>query len=144
MRYFYNLARRGQFEIWTSTLAYVEVFRLVSETNDQKPLAESGLDVIRDAIEQPFVQLIPVDMEIGREARRLRRELKDFHGAADAVHLASALIWSINPLHTWDKQHLIHLSGKLTCKDGSKLEIHRPDMPEAGPLFTKDEDQNAS
>ena len=139
LRHLYESARRNQFEIWTSAIAYVEVFRLVSETNDSKPLGDENLDLIRDVIEQPFVKLIPVDMEIGREARRLRRQLPNFKGAGDAVHLASAIKWNVNPLHTWDGAHLLHLDKKLKCKDGTTLEICRPSNPESGPLFAEKE-----
>ena len=83
------------------------MFRLDSEQNQSKPFGDDGIDRIRDVIEQTFVKLIPVDMEIGRRARLLRRELQGFEGAADAVHLASALIWNIEIMHTWDRSHLI-------------------------------------
>ena len=48
LEYFFEIARRGQIEIWTSAIAYVEVFKLSSE---EQPLDKDGLDAIKEAIE---------------------------------------------------------------------------------------------
>ncbi len=136
IEYHYELARKGQSEIFTSTLAYVEVFRLQSEQVLTKPLPQTGLDAIQDAIEQDFVKLIPVDMEIGRNARKLRRQLVGFEGAADAVHLASALRWGVDAMFTYDKAHLIAQNGLLQDHFGRQLRISEPDDPPMLPLFS--------
>jgi predicted nucleic acid-binding protein len=136
LEHIYELALRGQFEIWTSAISYVEVFRLQSEQKQSKPLGGDGHDRIRDVIEQSFVRIIPVDMEIGRRARALRRELAGFEGAGDAVHLASALVWNIEIMHTWDRSHLLPWNGIIYCKNGKPLTIEIPtEMPDSGPLF---------
>ena len=59
IEYHYEAARKGQSEIYTSTIAYVEVFRIRSEDTLTKPLPQDGLDIIQEAIEQDFVKLIP-------------------------------------------------------------------------------------
>ena len=141
LHHYYNLATRNQCEIWTSTIAYVEVFRLHVENDDAKPLKEENLDKIKDVIEQPFVKLIPADMIIGRRARALRRELPDFQGAGDAIHIASALVWNIHQIHTWDGSHMLPWNMKLVCRDGTKLSIVKPVLPPAGPLFAGTEGQ---
>jgi predicted nucleic acid-binding protein len=135
LEYIFEAARRGQYEIWTSTLAHVEVFRLKIEENLPKPYDEDSLDKIRAALEQPFVKLIPLDLEIGRKARQLRRDLSGLRSPADAIHLASALIKSVDPLHTWDGSHLLPFDGKLACKNGKLLRICVPSEPGHGPLF---------
>ena len=135
IEYHYKLARKGQSEIYTSTIAYVEVFRLLSEEQLTKPLPQDGLDIIQETIEQDFVMLVPVDMEIGRNARKLRRQLKDFRGAADAVHLASALRWGVDALFTYDKAHLIAQNGLLSDHFGRTLLICEPEDPPKLPLF---------
>ncbi len=131
LEYFYESARRGQYEIWTSTLTYVEVFRLEAEV---RPFERDALDKIRNVLEQAFIKLIPLDMEVGRKARGLRRSHTGLT-AADAVHLASALVWSINPLHTWDASHLLPFNNNLSCKDGQRLEICIPAEPAGEGLF---------
>lgn len=140
LQHIYNEAQQGKLEIWTSAIAYVEVFRLATEDNMPKPFPEENLDRIKDAIEQPFVKLIPVDMEIGRKARYLRRSLSGLKGAGDAIHLASALVWSVSPLHTWDGSHLLPFDGQLSCKNAITLEICIPKDPPEGPLFRDMED----
>lgn len=135
IEYQYEQAQRGQSELYTSTIAYVEVFRLRSEQTEKIPLPQAGLDIIQDAIEQDFVKLIPVDMEIGRNARKLRRQLVSFQGAADSVHLASALRWGVDALFTYDKAHLIAQNGLLTDHFGRPLRICEPEGPPPLPLF---------
>ena len=134
------MARRGQAEIFTSTIAYVEVFRLNSEQNFEKPLPAEGLDKIQEAIEQDFVKLIPVDMEIGRNARRLRRQLVNLNGAADAIHLASALRWCVDALFTYDKPLTLAQNGLLKDHFGKLLRICEPDDPADLPLFAIQKD----
>ena len=135
IEYHYELARKGQSEIYTSTIAYVEVFRLPKEQDLQKPLPDENLDIIQEALEQDFVKLIPVDMEIGRNARQLRRQLKDLQGAPDSIHLASALRWSVDALFTYDRPHLILHNGLLADRSGKRLRISEPDEPPKLPLF---------
>ena len=129
----YEAAKRGTVDIFTSTISYVEVFRLVSEQCFEKPLPQDGLDKIAEALEQDFIKLVPVDMEIGRNARKLRRELTKFEGAADSIHLASALRWHVDEMLTYDKGHLLHLSGKIKDHNGNLLKICEPVEPAPTP-----------
>lgn len=131
----YESARRGQYDIWTSTIAFVEVFRLDFDNPAVRPFADESLDKIKAAMEQAFVKLIPLDLEVGRKARGLRRAHR--LGPADAVHLASALVWSISPLHTWDGSHLLPFNGHFSCKDAKQLEICIPGQAPPGPLFMR-------
>jgi predicted nucleic acid-binding protein len=141
LQHLYEECRRGKLEIWTSTLIYVELFRVKAEEKDEKPYSDEGLDKIKQALEQPFIQLVSLDMEVGRKARGLRRRLPGLSGPGDAIHLASALIWGISPLHTWDGSHLLPFDGQLSCKDGTLLKICVPDEPPEGPLFKKGKEE---
>jgi hypothetical protein len=94
-----------------------------------------GALLIEAALDQDFIKLIPVDMEIGRNARKLRRQLEGFQGAADAIHLASALRWSVDALFTYNKAHLIAQNGLLSDCSGKPLRISEPDDPPKLPLF---------
>jgi predicted nucleic acid-binding protein len=82
----------------------VEVFRLRSETNLLKPYDTANLDKIEEAFEQDFIKLVPVDAEVAKWARRLRREHPHLSKGPDAIHLASALRWSIETLHTYEEK----------------------------------------
>ena len=61
--------------------------------------------------------------------------VKDFQGAGDAIHIASALVWNIHQVHTWDGSHMLPWHMMLDCRDGTKLSIVKPVVPPAGPLF---------
>lgn len=128
LEYFFSLAKRGQLEIWTSAVSYVEVYHIASET---QPYDKDGVDAIKQVIQAPFVKTIPLDMEVGTKARGLRRShnLK----IADAIHIASALVKSVSPLHTWDRDDLIALDNSLSCRDLTKLRIVEPEVPPPPP-----------
>lgn len=132
--YVYNSGRAGTYEIWTSTLALTEVFLLAYELNQPKPLDDSNIDKIEEMFEQEFVKLVPVDTEIAKSARLLRRHHAGLR-TPDAIHLASALKWSIGTLHTYDAKDLHPFDNKLKMKTGDFLRIAHPDEPSAGPLF---------
>jgi predicted nucleic acid-binding protein len=135
VEYIYNSARTGTYEIWTSTMSYVEVFRIKGEEGNPKPYPDVGLDKISEVFEQDFVKLVPVDVEVAKLARRLLREHSALKKRPDAIHLASAMRWSIETLHTYDGADLLHLDRKLNTKNGTILRITVPDDPPDGPLF---------
>lgn len=131
----FNGAKRGHFEIWTSALSLVEVNRFADELGQPKPLGDDQLALIAAVFEQPFVKIVPLDMEIGRRSRSLVRETPGLTKKLDAVHLASALRWNVDALHTYDNDDLLHLDGQFSCKDGRKLKICYPDELTDGELF---------
>ena len=135
VEYVYNSARSGTYEIWTSTMSYVEVFRIKAEEGKPKPYNASVLDKIEEMFEQDFVKLVPVDVEVAKLARRLLREHDKLKKRPDAIHLASAIRWSVEELHTYDGNDLLHLDGKLKTKAGTILRITPPNDPPDGPLF---------
>lgn len=133
----YAHAKTGHYEIWTSTFSIVEVRRIDSEKDDPKPLSAKNLEIIEGLFLQSFVKIIPLDLEIASDARRLFRETQGLGKYQDAVHLASAIKWNLPTLHTYDHEDLLHLDGKLQCKNGDKLRICYPDETTDGPLFAK-------
>lgn len=134
----YSLARSGQIELWSSTITVVEANRLESERHHTKPIPEGSLAVIDAILFQPFVKLVPVDIDIARRARRLVRETVGLRVKADAIHLASAMRWNIPTLHTYDNSDLTHLHGQMACDDGTSMTICYPEDPfEKGGLFGK-------
>jgi predicted nucleic acid-binding protein len=131
----YTNARNGQYEIWTSTLSMVETRRLKSEEHDPKPLSKEHQEKIRDIFRQPFVKPIPLAVDIADHARELFRTTKGLGKWQDAIHLASALRWNSDVLHTYDQGDLLHLSMTFTCRNGEKLPICFPSETTDGPLF---------
>lgn len=133
----YSAAKRGEAEIWTSAITLVEVNHLASEAGTPKPFPPENDDIIAALLEQPFIKIVPVDLETGREARKLLRSTPGLKKRPDAIHIASALRWPVEAMHTYDRADLLHLSGQKTAKDGSKLLICYPDETTDGPLFAK-------
>ncbi|ORE97463.1 PIN domain-containing protein [Aurantimonas sp. 22II-16-19i] len=136
LEHLYGKARRGEIELWTSTIAIVEINRLGTEMQDPKPLDKAWLRIIDDVLLQRFVKLVPLDFDIATRARCIVRETPNLQKKWDAAHIASALRWNIATLHTYDKSDLLHLDGHFRCDDGQELRIVRPDG-DAGLLFGK-------
>jgi predicted nucleic acid-binding protein len=133
----YSHAKKGHYEIWTSTISMTEVRHLKDEKSDPKPLSQENLRIISNIFRQPFVKPIPVAVDIAEHARELIRTTPGLGKWQDAIHLASALRWNIPMLHTYDSEDLIHLSARFQCRNGERLLISYPDETTDGPLFAK-------
>ncbi|WP_181184087.1 type II toxin-antitoxin system VapC family toxin [Prosthecodimorpha hirschii] len=133
----YDQARKGYYELWTSTLSMVEVRRLDSEKYAPKPLNDENAMTIQRLFRQPFVKAIPLGVEIADSARDLFRLTPGLRKFQDAIHLASALRWESQIMHTYDNDDLLHLNLKFRCKNGEKLNICYPDETTDGPLFSQ-------
>jgi predicted nucleic acid-binding protein len=133
----YTNARNGHYELWTSTFSMVETRRLKAEEHDAKPLSPENLKKIIDLFKQPFVKPIPLAVDIADHARDLWRTTKGLGKYQDAIHLASALRWNCDVLHTYDHVDLLHLSMTFACRNGEKLPICYPNETTDGPLFAK-------
>jgi predicted nucleic acid-binding protein len=134
LRTIWENAGRGACELWTSTYTYVEVFKAKSVDGDPLSLEESDKR-INALLEQPYVRRAQLDSEVGKLARNLRREFStELIKRADAIHLATAVWWNLDELHTYDPFHLLALNGKVNRRDGKSLIIRLPN-PLAGTLF---------
>lgn len=67
-------AEREYYELWTSSVALIEVDRRADEKNDPKPLSPEKRQVLDDLFRQPFIKVVPFDIEAGILARRWYRE----------------------------------------------------------------------
>lgn len=132
----WEAARRGKYEIWTSTYTYLEVIKGRALMGDPYPPLESDKHV-DNILEQAFVNRVQLDSEIGRRARQLKRDLhaEGLSKRSDAIHLATAIQWNVADFHTWDKSDLLQFDGKLKCKNGQPLVVRIPGPDEYGPLF---------
>lgn len=131
----YGQARRGLVQLWSSSIAIVEVNRLSSEMNISRPVPDTGIPVIDDLLFQPFVNLISMDTIVAKKARKMFRETPGLRKGPDAIHLASAIQWNIPILHTYDGSDLLHLNGKIQCLDGVVMDICLPRDPFGEGLF---------
>lgn len=133
----YGHAKQGRYELWTSTISMIECRRLGSESAQSRPLGDENEKVIADLFMQHFVKPIPLAVDIADEARKLWRLTPKLRPFQDAVHVASALRWNVEIMHTYDNDDLLHLSGQLHCRNGNPLAIIYPDETTDGPLFKK-------
>jgi predicted nucleic acid-binding protein len=81
---------------------------------------------------------VAITREIGIYARRLLRRIDGLKKPQDAIHLASAAVYNVDELHTFDTVHLIPLDKIIDRKDGKKLRICLPSNPPIGPLFDEE------
>ena len=123
-----ELAKKGDVQLWTSTITLAEVY---------KKKCENGivaLDEARDAdfenyLLSNFVYLVQLDQAIGTLARRLLRKHPGLKKPNDALHLATAALNNVAELHTFDDDNLIPLDGKVARRDGEFLKICEPPVP---------------
>ena len=132
----------GNCEILTSTYAYLEVIHGKAGYGQAYPDEESDKR-IHWAFEQPHVIRVQLDVEAGKMARSLKRQHHPTLGKrSDAIHLASALCYNVDALHTWDNSDLLPFNDKLKCKNGRLLPIVKPGADVMGLLFGMVEDES--
>ena len=135
LRGVWSRAENGSCEILTSVISQVEVFKKKCEKNDAKPLSDTQETEISKMFWQQHVILADLDPIVADNARKLLREHEELQKAPDAIHLATALYWSPDAMHTYDGVNLLGLNGKVKCRDGRSLKIVVPDESVFGPLF---------
>lgn len=121
-----TLARAGDVQIWTSSLTLAEVYKHRVGPNGAALAAEKDGE-FEAYLEQEFVFEVQVDHEVGVRARQLLRQYTPpLRRPADAIHLASALVNSLDELHTFDGNNLLGLDGRVARADGVLLVIREP------------------
>lgn len=118
-------ALNGQIEIWTSAFCIAEVYRLKCET-EWSALSPEHDQKINDAFEQDFVKVVQLDTDIARLAKTLLRTHQKLTKPSDAIHLATAIYWNLDQLHTYDGSDLLGLP--VQTSDGKELSVCKPDM----------------
>jgi predicted nucleic acid-binding protein len=121
-------AQAGELTIWTSSLALAEVYKFKCDGPKELALADDAL--FEEYIASEFVIEVQVDHDIAVMSRRLCRKYAPLKKPNDGVHLASAIISNVDEFHTFDKEDLLVLAGKILRSDGQVLKICEP--PVAG------------
>jgi predicted nucleic acid-binding protein len=127
-RHIIELAQKGEVEIWTSAFTLAEVYKrkcgdVIAE------LAAPDDQAFEDYLEQDYVQRVQVDVDIGTAARRLLRSFPTLGKPQDAIHVATAAFHNVDELHTFDRENLLGLNGKIPMANGGKLKICKPPPP---------------
>lgn len=119
-------AELGQTEIWTSNFSLVEVYKAKCE-GQQKPLDPANDAVINSMFAQPWVEKVVVDAATAMKARELlRKHHPTCKKPTDGLHLATAIMWEVDEIHTWDGADLLSLDGVALRRDGKTLKICKP------------------
>lgn len=122
-------AEEGEYEIATSAFTLAEVCK--------KPLdPASPANRLGSFFDQRYIVVIPVDKRIGIQAQTLQQAGLGKLKPPDAIHLASAMIWNVPIVHTFDGP-LRDLNKVITTGDGNQLEIMMPTQEIAVPELLK-------
>lgn len=107
-------AKQGKLEVVVSTFCLVEVCKV----------GTGNADKLADFFETDYVLMVALDRFVAEHARKI---MQAGHGLKppDASHIATALISSVDEMHTFDAR-LLALDGLLERPDGSKLRICKP------------------
>lgn len=127
LRSIWEDAKAGKYEIWTSVYAYLEVIHSKAPYGEAYP-PESDDKKVEDILSQEFVIRVQIDVSVARLAKKLKRDLhhKGLKKRSDAIHLATALYYNSEELHTWDASDLLQFDNQLKCKNGNNLKIIIP------------------
>lgn len=122
-------ARLGEVEIWTSALTLAEVFKVKCGGTVAQLMTAADDQKFEDYLNQDFVVIAQVDVDTGRTARRLLRQHSPLKKFPDAIHLATAVLNSLDEFHTFDGENLLPLNGTVNRDDGITLSICVPPVP---------------
>ena len=129
LRYIWEGALRGEYEIWTSVYSYLEVLKIKEATGDPISLEESN-HRIDEMFQQSYVKRVQLDTEVDRFARSIKQIYHDagLKSRPDAIHIATAAYYNLDELHTWDRSHILPFDGKILRRDGVPLRILIPNV----------------
>lgn len=126
-------AKKGECEIWTSTISIAEVYKSHAD-GQEATVSDEKIDSL---FEQGYIQMVSADYLITKDARSLLRQYPVIKKPFDGIHLATALRYNCEEFHTFDGENLLSLDGKVDRLDGEKLVIKKPTL-EVGPLFDEE------
>lgn len=129
-QYVMSLAHKGLVEILASTFVLAEVFKTRCD-EPYKMLAEERDIILEDYFSEEFIIKASVDLKVAIIARQLLRYYGEYglKKPQDAIHLATAVVYNADEMHTFDGSDLLHLNGKIKRSDGKTLVIRKPPEP---------------
>lgn len=134
LEHVWSKAQKGELEIWTSAFCLAEVYKVKCQ-DGVASIPEEDDAKINNLFDQDFVKVVHLDSEIGKLAKDLLREHGKLKKPSDAVHLATAVYWDLEQLHTYDSSDLIGL--QVNTSNGSALNICKPDLVDGETLLTR-------
>ncbi len=132
LEYVWSKAEHGEVQIWTSAFCIAEVYRTKCE-GERAELDPADDAKINNLFDQDFVEVVQLDLEIAKLAKSLLRTHDKLKKPSDAIHLATAITWNVEQLHTYDGSDLIGLT--VNTLNGNPLPICKPDMIDGSNLL---------
>lgn len=123
--YIVEKARRGEVQIWTSTLTLAEVYKAKCENNNPGLMANKDADFVA-FLEQSFVYEVQLDHDIATLARMLCRTHPILKKPNDGIHLATAIAHNLDYFYSYDRDDLTRLNGQIFRRDLKPLPIGFP------------------
>ena len=121
-----ELAKKGDVQIWTSSLTLAEVYKLRVGA-DARQLPADRDHIFEQFLEQDYIVEVQVDHDVGVRARDLLRQFSPpLKKCNDAVHLATAVLNDLDELHSFDAGNLLALNERVDRRDGKRLIIREP------------------
>ena len=130
----WNGASHGKIEIWASAFCIAEVYKVKCE-GDWTAVSPENDGKINNLFEQDWVKIVQLDSEIAKLAKKLLRTHEKLKKPSDAIHLATAIYWDVDQLHTYDGSDLLGLT--VQTANGKDLKICKPDEVNGEDLFTQ-------
>ncbi len=119
-------AIKGELEVFTSTFSIAEVCKTEESVGD---IPDAVKGTIRSLFNEPYVQLVSVDLARAEEARELIWE-HNWLSPQDAIQIACALHAKIQEMHTYDgegkKKGILDLKGKVGTPPLKIVTPHHP------------------
>jgi predicted nucleic acid-binding protein len=124
----FESAQRRDAQLWISMITILEVVRVPSEDGIPRPWPDENIAQVDNLLDQDFVRKVQLDQQIARKAREIYRSTPSLRERKqmDAIHLATALFYSVDEFHTDDRRDLLRLDKTLRCRDGRLLRICKP------------------
>lgn len=131
----WSKAEHGEVEIWTSSFCIAEVYKVKCQEG-KAGLSPDGDSEIDNLFDQDFVRVVQVDTGVAKKARHLLRTQDKLKKPSDGIHLATAVLWNVDQLHTYDTSDLLGLD--VQRADGEKLVICKADKIDGDNLFNQE------
>lgn len=124
----FESAQRGEAQLWISTITILEVVKVPSEDGMPRPWPDANIAQVDNLFLQDYVSTVQLDQQIARKAREIYRSTPSLglRKQMDAIHLATALFYSVDEFHTDDGEDLLNLDKTLRSNDGRLLRICKP------------------
>ncbi len=139
-----NTIKHNRFDMCRSTLIKAEASEIdlvtsaftLAEVSKRPPDPTSPSVALSSFFDHRYILLMNVDKQVAMKAQNLLLAGVAGLKPPDAIHLASALVASVDVFHTFDEK-LLSMTNQFDRADGATLKIVRPTEEEPVPELLK-------